>query len=695
MDRFNAREGPRLAPQTRAIPTETRGCLHRWLAALFLAVLVASSCGTTGTTSTNPSGVIVTVSPSAATVPTLGAQVFTANVSGADSSSAGVTWSVNGIAGGNSTLGTIITTGAATALYTAPSAPPVPVTVIVTAVSSAGSSNSGSASVTITCAATNSISPSSGSIGLNQSQMFTASFCLAAGSSVVWDVNGAVGGNSTLGTIAPSGSSTALYTAPADLPPTDPVTIHATVTPSTGAIASATLTVTSSISVSVSPPSAALSVSQRMSFTPAVANTTDTTVTWSVNGALNGNASVGQVCQPGTNPCVAPVGPVSGNIDYLAPASVPAANPVILTATSHADPSQSGTAAILIASASGPVAVTISPSYAFIPPSGGAPSTQQFFATVTASTNTSVTWSVQSAVAGQGCAGAACGSVSASGVYTAPDAPPSPNAVSVIATSQADSTKSASATVALTSGPVIETILPSSAMAGAVEGFPLSVQGVNFVAGSGSSASVILLNGAARGTTCTSSTTCTTLLNPSDVESSGLLTVQVQNPGTPSALSNPVPFVTVPFDVSVNTIPLSSSQPIAAGEDIIVVEPTTAALSSPINVNFIGFLTGGNTCGIQGSPLTITRPASGPIIVSICVQGDGLDPTFTYAFTGPNTAQGGSDIGVTASAIAGLFPGTIELDLQISSTTLPGVRTLFITTLNNDCAAATGMLEVQ
>jgi hypothetical protein len=79
--------------------------------------------------------------------------------------------------------------------------------------------------------------------------------------------------------------------------------------------------------------------------------------------------------------------------------------------------------------------------------------------------------------------------------------------------------------------------------------------------------------------------------------------------------------------------------------------------------------------------------------VSICVQGDGLDPTFTYAFTGPGTA--GSDIGVTASAVNGLFPGMIELDLQISSATLPGVRSLFITTLNNDRAMATGMLEVQ
>ena len=154
-----------------------------------------------------------------------------------------------------------------------------------------------------------------------------------------------------------------------------------------------------------------------------------------------------------------------------------------------------------------------------------------------------------------------------------------------------------------------------------------------------------------------------------------------------------MPLVIVPFNVSVGTITLTAVQPVASANTIVVVEPTTAAASSPINVNFVGLLTGGNSCGAQGSPLTIVRPATGSETVSICMQGDGLDPTFTYAFTGPGGA--GSDIGVTASAVPGLFPGMIELDLQISSTTLPGVRSLFITTLNNDQAVATGMLEVQ
>jgi hypothetical protein len=267
---------------------------------------------------------------------------------------------------------------------------------------------------------------------------------------------------------------------------------------------------------------------------------------------------------------------------------------------------------------------------------------------------------------------------------------PSPNGIAVIATSVADGTKSATATVAITSGPAIEVILPSSVMAGAVEGFPFSVQGLNFVAGSGSAASTILINGIARATTCPNANTCTTVLNPADVESAATLTIQIQNPAPQAQLSNPVPFVIVPFDVSIGVIALSAGQPASTGTNIIVTEPTTAAASAPIDVDSIGFLTS-NSCGVQASPLTVTRPSSGSSTVSLCIHGNLLDPTFTYVFTGP----AGGDISVTASAVNGLFPNTIELDLQISSATLPGVRTLFVTTLNNDRAAATAMLEVQ
>jgi hypothetical protein len=626
-----------------------------------------------------------------------GTPQFQAAVTG--STNTNVTWDVKGVSGGSASAGTISASG----LYTAPATLPSPASVTVTAVSQADAQARASASVTLQDDIVVTVSPATATVPTGGEQVFTANISGTSGfaTGVNWSVNEIAGGNATVGTIASTGSSggsaTAVYTAPAALPAANPVTIHATATPPSGGTAtvSAAVTITSNVSVSVSPNAATLSPGQRATFTPSVTNSSDTSVAWSVDGIANGNATVGQVCQLNSDPCVAPTAPGSESVDYLAPASAPPTNPVTLTATSHADPSRSGSASILISVITGPVSVTIAPPYAFVPPSGGTLGTKQFFATVTGTTNTAVTWSVASAVAGQGCAGAACGSVNASGLYTAPTVAPSPNAISVIATSQADPTKSASATVALTSGPVIEVLLPSSAMAGAVQSLPLAVRGANFVAGSGSAASVILLNGAPRTTTCATANACTTALNPTDVQAAGTLTIQVQNPGTPSALSNPVPFVIVPFDVSTDTISLSASQPVAAGKDIVAVEPTTAASSSPIDVDFIGLLTGGNTCGVQGSPLTVARPSSGSTTVSLCVHGTGLDPTFTYAFTGPGGAPGGADIGVTASAVTGLFPNVIELDLQISSTTLPGVRTLFITTLNNDRAVATGMLEVK
>jgi hypothetical protein len=71
-------------------------------------------------------------------------QTFTATVTG--SSTTTVNWSVNGVAGGNTTLGMISSSG----VYTAPMTVPTPPTVTVTAVSTVDSTKSASAQVTVT-----------------------------------------------------------------------------------------------------------------------------------------------------------------------------------------------------------------------------------------------------------------------------------------------------------------------------------------------------------------------------------------------------------------------------------------------------------------------------------------------------------------------------------------------------------------
>lgn len=203
---------------------------------------------------------------------------------------------------------------------------------------------------------------------------------------------------------------------------------------------------------------------------------------------------------------------------------------------------------------------------------------------------------------------------------------------------------------------------------------------------------MILVNGNPQPTICNSVAHCTATLHAQDLGNPGVITIQVQNPGEPPTLSNPVLFVIVPFTLSEAVISLSAAQPESDGNDITVFEPTTAAAGpSQINLDFAGPITAGATCNFDSSPIIVERPASGTATFSICIHGNALDPGYFYQFSGPLTP----DISIAPSQLAGLFPNTIELDLTISSVTLPGVRSLFITTQNNDQAVATALVEVQ
>lgn len=106
--------------------------------------------GTNACPSSNISAVTVSVSPGSATLQAGASQSFAATV--ANSSDTTVTWQVNNIAGGDSTVGSISLAG----VYTAPASVPSPATVTITAVSTADTSRSASAQVTITAASSNS-----------------------------------------------------------------------------------------------------------------------------------------------------------------------------------------------------------------------------------------------------------------------------------------------------------------------------------------------------------------------------------------------------------------------------------------------------------------------------------------------------------------------------------------------------------
>lgn len=104
----------------------------------------------------------VSVSPTTAQVVIGQSQSFTAQVTGTGAFSNTVTWSVNGISGGNSTCGTIVA-----GKYTAPATVPSPsgVTVTATSVQDPTRSGTGTATVLPPPVVLNSVSPSSGSAG--------------------------------------------------------------------------------------------------------------------------------------------------------------------------------------------------------------------------------------------------------------------------------------------------------------------------------------------------------------------------------------------------------------------------------------------------------------------------------------------------------------------------------------------------
>ncbi len=181
---------------------------------------------------------------------------------------------------------------------------------------------------------------------------------------------------------------------------------------------------TTSITLTISPAAASVTTGLTQQFTITAANTTNTAVTWSVNGITQGNSTVGFISSTGL---------------YTAPNNVPTPATVTVTATSQADTSVTASASVTITAPATPAApLTVSPQTATVPAGG----IQTFAATVSGSP-IAVNWTLncQSSVAG------ACGSITTAGVYTAPASPPPGGNVSVTATAKDNSVPPAGAVV--------------------------------------------------------------------------------------------------------------------------------------------------------------------------------------------------------------------------------------------------------
>lgn len=305
-----------LVKQLRA-PQRPHPVAAKRFAGCLLGLLFLVGCG-----SRPPSDPIVSIAPAAVQLQAdLGQQKFVATVQ--NSPNAGVVWKVNHLLGGNAAYGRISPAG----LYTAPALQPQPAQVIVTAVSMENSNSRASAQVAITPAVSVTLSPASASVVVRHTLQFTATVSNATNTAVTWSVNGATGGSAADGTIDASG----FYTAPAVYPGLGQITITAISVQDPKQSATAAVSLENGVQISISPTQATLNLGASLGFSATVANTSNTAVTWSVNGVNGGNSGVGIISADGV---------------YTAPSALPSPASVTVTVTSQADPTASASASV-------------------------------------------------------------------------------------------------------------------------------------------------------------------------------------------------------------------------------------------------------------------------------------------------------------------------------------------------------------
>ena len=253
------------------------------------------------------------------------------------------------------------------------------------------------------------IAPPTASLTVSASQQFTATVTGTTNQSVTFAVNGVAGGNATVGTISSSGK----YTAPAVVPNPANVKITATSVADTKALATSSVAVSpkTGILIVLTPDKVTLTAGGTQQFTATVTGTSDHRVNWLVSG-----------------------GTITSDGLYTAPAMAPAGNVIAVVAQSVVDTTKTGHIDIIVNSL--PVKIAVSP----LNPTVNLGQTQQFTATITGTSNTAVSWTVNGVTGGA----AATGTISTGGVYTAPAILPNPPTVTVAVISAADTTFKAS-----------------------------------------------------------------------------------------------------------------------------------------------------------------------------------------------------------------------------------------------------------
>jgi len=340
--------------------------------------------------------------------------------------------------------------------------------------------------------------PETSSLEFNTTRQFVA-YVPISPNTITWLVNDVPGGSTALGTI----SATGLYTPPAVIPAANVVTIKArsTAFPSSAGTASLTITRPYPWLWSASP-SKISTGNYRLTFngsnfasdSQALANGVAVSTTFVSPTSLIVN---GAAAQPGT-------------IQYAVRQPGPGAvtgNNVAVTVTAAT------------------VGVTVAPTSSIVQVGG----TQPFSATVTGSANAAVTWSVNGTTGGS----TATGTIDLSGVYAAPAAVPSPNTVTIRATSVASTSSYAQATVTVVA-PVTVSVSPVSATIalGGTQPFTATV------AGNANTAVTWSVNGTTGGSSAVGTISSAGVYTaPATAPGSGAVTIRATSVASPSSFA--------------------------------------------------------------------------------------------------------------------------------------------------------------
>jgi len=399
----------------------------------------------------------VTVNPPSASVQTSLSSVFSAVLQN-DAQNKGVTWSLSGGGCSGSSCGTLTNVTTSSVTYTAPATLPSPASVTLKATSIADTTKSGSSTITLTAAPlpiSITVNPPATSVQVSTTSNFSATLQNdSQNKGVTWSLTGSGCSGATCGSLTNVTTSSVTYTAPATLPSPASVTLKATSIADTTKSGSSTITLTAAplpISVTVNPPATSVQVSTTSNFSATLQNDSQNKgVTWSLLGSGCSGATCGTLTNVTTT-----------SVTYNAPTAVPNPASVTLKATSIADTTKSGSSTITVTAAPAPISVAINPTSTSVQVS----TTANFSATLqNDSQNKGVTWSL----AGSGCSGATCGTLTnvttTSATYNAPTAVPNPASVTLKATSIADTTKSGSSAITVTSAAaaVSVTVTPTS-----------------------------------------------------------------------------------------------------------------------------------------------------------------------------------------------------------------------------------------